>query len=118
MKRFVTSILSLLLIAVILGADAGHPLALRFEGAVAIWVAVVNTLAALCCLLIFSKDAVEKIQSSWAKRGALEKAYMTLNGLVWLAVLAYVGWLWSFGIRAVTWFLFEAVQTAPEKDAN
>ncbi len=116
MQTIISSLLTWGCIATILAADAGHPLALRLEGAVAVIVGIFNAATALLLVALASSRMRAGLRKSWQAKKMLPCIYSVLQSLAWLAALAWAGWLWSFGIRLLWLMAWPAVVAykAPE----
>ena len=96
----VSTFIAALCLGTIIAADAGHPLALRLQGAVTVIVGILNGLAlAIMAGEMFLKEARTACRQRWQSRSPISKLYSWLRRLTWLAALAWAGWLWSFGIQ-------------------
>lgn len=96
----VSTFIAALCLGTIIGADAGHPLALRLQGAVTVIVGTLNGLAlAIMAGEMFLKEAQTAGRQRGQSRSPISKLYSWLLRLTWLATLAWAGWLWSFGIQ-------------------
>lgn len=100
MTRLLTQILSWACLAVILGAALGHPLALRMEGAAAVLVGINNALIVIGLLVMLVPEKQRELAEMYAKQGPALRGYMLFSNMLWLAVLMFAGWQWSFGFRA------------------
>jgi len=92
-----------LVLAVIVAAVGyGDPLASRFVGAAGVWVGIVNAAAVIVTVtLLNSPHAQARYRDEQRKRSFWDRAYGWIFFIAAVAVFAYAGWLWSFGIRLV-----------------
>lgn len=105
MQTIISTLIAAFCLCTILGADAGHPLALRLEGAVAVIAGILNGLILVAMALsLFSEQARNTSRRRWRDTRLPGRLHAWLLSLAWLAALAWAGWLWSFGIRML-WLL-------------
>ena len=93
---------------------------LRIDGlggaptAAAWYVYLTNAVGVLLIATSFSPSARAGWWASWRERGALSRLHGFASSIAWMALLSYVGWMWSFGLHAVACFVLYGVRA---KDA-
>lgn len=115
MQSFINFILSAASIAIMLAADFGQPLGQRLIGVAAVIVTIYNCIALFCMLVVaLTVDMRTSMRRQWIDASLPGKCYSVLMSLAWLGALAWVGWLWAFGIRLV-WDLVRVMVIQAEK---
>lgn len=117
--KVIFELINWVVLAVIVAAIGfGDAFSGRFIGAASVWIGFWNALAlVLACALVFSSKARDTYRERWAKRSWTFRSYFTLTTIVEMAVFAYVGWLWSFGIRLSFLFATKTAAMNPGKEA-
>lgn len=116
MKKLIGEILSWGCLAVILGAALGHPLALRMEGSAAVLVGIMNALLVVVIVAMLVPGTTQELAELNAKQSPARRAYLLFSHMLWLAVLMFAGWQWSFGIRA--FWLVVKMSVVEKRDAR
>ena len=109
MKHVISTLVAWSCIVIILAADSGNPLALRLEGAAAVIVGITTIVLALGLFSLGGKAGLTAAQKEWRAEKWPRKTYRIFMCLAWLAVLAWVGWLWAFGVRLAWVIAWSAV---------
>ena len=80
-----------------------------------VWIGITNTLMVLLLtLMLFNKEMRDAFQESVQKFSRLRKIHSKVLRVIELAVFAWAGWLWSFGIRLVSILIQEIIFTKPD----
>lgn len=110
MNKILIPAATVLCISIILGVDAGYPLALRLENAVAITVGLFNSLLLLgAAMLMLNQDLRGCARCTWRENRLPSRILLGLSNLAWLATLAWADWPISFGIRLLWLLVWVAV---------
>lgn len=81
-----------------------------------VWIGIINTIMVLLLsLMLFNKAMRDAIQESVQKFSRLRKIHSKVLRVVELAVFAWAGWLWSFGIRLTCILIQEIILKKPEE---
>ncbi|MBL5979692.1 hypothetical protein JAO85_20650 [Comamonas sp. NyZ500] len=82
-----------------------------------VWIGITNTLMVLLLtLMLFNKEVRDAIHESMQKFSHLRKIHSKVLRVIELAVFAWAGWLWSFGIRIACIFIQEIIIKKPEEN--
>lgn len=80
-----------------------------------VWIGITNTIMVLLLTLaLFNKAMRDAIQESTQKFSRLRKIHGKVLRVIELAVFAWAGWLWSFGIRLVSILIQKIIFTKPD----
>ncbi|MEN2387973.1 hypothetical protein [Comamonas sp. A7-5] len=81
-----------------------------------VWIGIINTIMVLLLtLMLFNKGMRDEINESAKKFSRLRKIHGKVLRVVELAVFAWAGWLWSFGIRLTCTLIQELILKNPEE---
>lgn len=118
MTKIISTFIAALCISILLGADAGIPLALKLQGAVVVIVGIGNAIVLMMTLgTLFSQKTREQSYRTWRDTRLPGRFCTWLSLLAWLAAFAWAGWLWSFGIRLL-WLLVWRATLGLQAKAN
>lgn len=82
-----------------------------------VWIGITNTIMVLLLTLaLFNKAMRDAIQESTQKFSRLRKIHGKVLRVIELAVFAWAGWLWSFGIRLTCVLVQEVILKKPEEN--
>lgn len=82
-----------------------------------VWIGIINTIMVLLLtLMLFNKAMRDAIQESVQKFSRPRKIHSKVLRVIELAVFAWAGWLWSFGIRLTSIFIQEIILKKPEEN--
>ena len=82
-----------------------------------VWIGITNTVTVLLLtLMLFNKEMRDAMQESIQKFSRLRKLHSKVLRVIELAVFAWAGWLWSFGIRLASIFIQEIIFTSSKKN--
>lgn len=82
----------------------------RLLDVAAIWAGIINTITVIIHVLLLSH---KEFNSTWKhqqqKRKTWQKIHSAMLSAAELIIFAWAGWLWSFGIRLVSFFIRQMV---------
>lgn len=111
MSKLFFSVISWAAFAVIYASEV-----LRVDGlgtapvAAAWYVYLLNAGCVLVLFAAFSESARASWRDDWFKRSILHRGYGVISSLAWLGLLGYIGWMWSFGLFALSYIALYSVR--------